>query len=359
MRDFSATALWAKIMIRIEAFGASLGIRRKPVSTPLPDSDAQRLRERLAPLASQLEELRRDTCAKLDKQARILLPSVAVVTIALFVLIGGGAAALLALPRLVIVVLIAVTVAWLLLQHAPYRAHKRATRIVFAQAVAQELSGFDYTPDPEIALDDLRALAVFPHVSAAQGWDMMRGERDGLAVSICRLNINYHYRRSQRRESHRKSNLHAICVEVAASPLGAVHAVLLPGMVDIRIHRAITRKHGLEVVPTGDATLDSRFKAFLSDPAAVKALTEPPMREALSELGRRADAPLTIFSPGRTVALFPLPGDIFVPFAPRPYWEPVDLDRFIQAYACDLADLHSRLMAVIALQSRQLAQRGH
>jgi len=350
--NFSVTAFWAELMTRLAGLGATFGIKRKPASIPLPEKELTGLKVRLAPVGSQLESLRQDTCDRLDKQARIVLPLVAVAAIGLLVFLGGGLTALLHVPQLLVVVLIAVTVSWLLLQHGPYRRYKSATRSVFGQAVANELSGFDYNPDPDIRLDALRKLPLFPYVSAAQGWDLMTGIRNGYSVSICRLNVNYHYRRTQRRQSHRNSNLHAIYVKVAASPLGTESAVLLPDMVDIRIHRAIADKHGLKAASFNDGTLETRFKPFLSASTAVKSLAEPRTRDVLIGLGQLPDSPLIVFTPGQTIAMFPLQSDLFVPFAPRPYWEPFDLDQLAHEFASDLAELHSRLIAVVELQDQ-------
>lgn len=348
--NFSVTAFWAELMARLAGLGATFGIKRKPTAIPLPEKELIRLKERFAPVGSQLENLRQETCEKLDKQARLVLPSVAVVAIGLFVFLGGGFTALLHIPQLLVFVLIAVTVSWLLLQYGPYRRYKSATRSVFGQAVANDLSGFDYDPDPDIGLDALRKLPLFPRVSHAQAWDLMSGIRNGYSISICRLNVNYDYRNAVKRRKSYGANLHAIYIKVAASPLGNESAVLLPDMVDMRIHRAVADKHGLKPASFNDGTLDTSFKPFLSASSRLKGLTELPMRDGLLGLGQLADSPLIVFTPGQTIAMFPLRSDLFVPFTPRPYWEPFDHDQLVYEFALDLAELHSRLIAVVELQ---------
>jgi len=335
-------------MRRLANIGASIGIARRGDDARATDTRVQQQRAELDQAVAELEKLRTDICAGLDRRARLVLPMVALAVFVLFMALYGWSAPLREFPRLIIISAISIVVAWLLLQYRPARIYRQTMRAIIGRSVAIALHGFTHKPDPVISKDTLRRWPLLPHVSAVDGADLFKGQRRGQDVTICRLNINYHYRAQQRRESHRQSNLHAICIKLDINPLGNATAVVLPDMIDNRIHKAVRGKHGLcAVAPL--AGLEQQFLAFAASEDTFALLQGKLTQNALLELGQR-DTAILVFHEGQTIALFPLESDIFVPFAPLPFWRRIDQKEMLSSISYDLAQMEERLDMVLALQ---------
>ena len=347
MIRFSATSLWGSIMRRVASIGASIGIARKGDPARETDLRIQRQSAEIAHAVAELENLRRDICERLDRLARLVLPLVPLAVALIFVILYGWSAPFVEFPHLVILSLLAVLVAWLLLQYRTARIYRQTMRAIIGRSVAIALDGFTHEPEPAISKDKLRRWPLFPHVSAVEGIDLFKGQKAGREVTLCRLNINYHYKAQQRRETHRQSNLHAICIKLDSNPLDDATAVLLPNMVDRRIHKAITGKHGLTrtAQPPG---FENLFAAFGASEDSFARLLERLNSDGLQELGQR-DRVILAFHDAQTIALFPLDSDIFVPFAPLPYWEPVDQEKIMRSLSADFVQMETRLNLILSL----------
>ncbi|WP_296477037.1 hypothetical protein [Roseinatronobacter sp.] len=351
MTRFSATSLWGSIMRRIASIGASIGIARKGGPARATDIRLRQQSTELDHAVVELEKLRRNICDGLDRRARLVLPLVALAVLFIFIALFGWSAPFLEFPRLLVLSAISILVAWLFVQYRPARVYRQTTRAIIGRSAAIALRGFTYEPDPVISKDKIRHWPLFPHVSAVQGADLFKGQRAGQEVTLCRLNINYHYKAQQRRDSHRKSNLHAICIKLNINPLGDATAVLLPNMVDIRIHKAIKGKHGLcAVAPI--AGLEQQFLAFAESDDTLKRIERQFPQKLLLELAQR-DRVILAFHEGQTIALFPLESDIFVPFAPLAYWQPIDPKEIMSRMSDDLAQMENRLNMVLSLHDPQ------
>lgn len=338
-------------MRRIASIGASIGIARKGDAAHATDMRLQKQNAELDHAVVELEKLRGDICDSLDRRARLVLPLVGLSIILIFIALYGWSAPFLEFPRLLVLSALSILVAWLLLQYWPARIYRQTMRAIMGRSVAIALRGFTHTPDPVISKDKLRRWPLFPHVSAVQGADMFKGKRAGQDVTLCRLNINYHSKAQQRRESHRKSNLHAICIKLDINPLGDASAVLLPDMVDIRLHKAIKRKHGLSAVAPMKG-LEQQFLAFADSEDTLEILQQRLPRNLLFKLAQR-DRVILAFHEGQTIALFPLESDIFVPFAPLPYWKSIDPTELMSRMSDDLAQMEDRLDIILSLQEAQ------
>ena len=335
----------------IAHIGASIGIARKGYAARVTDMRFQQQNAEFDHAAVELEKLRGDICDSLDWRARLVLPLVALAVILIFIALYGWSAPFLELPRLLVLSAFSILVAWLLLQYRPARIYRRTMRAVMGRSVAIALRGFTHTPDPVISKDKIRHWPLFPHVSSVQGTDLFKGARAEQDVTVCRLNINYHYKAQQRRESHRKSNLHAICIKLDINPLGDASAVLLPDMVDIRLHKAIKGKHGLSAAAPMKG-LEQQFLAFADSEDTLEILQQKLPRILSFKLAQR-DRVILAFQEGQTIALFPLESDIFVPFAPLPYWKSIDPTELMSVMSDDLAQLEDRLDVILSLQEAQ------
>ncbi|MFN4099507.1 MAG: hypothetical protein ACK4GT_06995, partial [Pararhodobacter sp.] len=301
MKHLSATHVWGAVMQRIVEIGQRLGIARPPEAAPGAEPRVAGSFPEIERAAADLETLRGEICDALDRRARLVLPGVALALLVLAVALYGWQELLWGLPNLALIITLGILVAWLLVQHRPAQIYRQTLRAINGRSVALALNGFTHTPDPVISKEKLRLWPLFPHVSAVDGFDLFKGQRDGHEVTLCRLNINYHYRARQRRESHRQSNLHAICIKIDASPLDDTSVVLLPDMIDIRIHKAITTMHGLQIADL-PPQLEGQFLAFTAPGTAGAGWTAELRPDVLASLGK-GDPAIVIFHQGETIAL--------------------------------------------------------
>ncbi|MDD7973832.1 hypothetical protein [Roseinatronobacter alkalisoli] len=336
-------------MRQISKLGATVGIAPKGDHAKETDKRLHRQSAELERAVAELEKLRRDICDGLDWRARLVLPLVPLAVIVLFIVFYGWSAPFLELPRLILLSAISTVVAWLLLQYRPSKIYRQTMRAIIGRSVAIALLDFTHNPEPSISKDKLRRWPLFPHVSAVEGIDLFKGQRGGHNVAICRLNINYHYKAQQRRESHRKSNLHAICIKLDSNLLGTATAVLLPGMIDNRIHKAITGKHGLTRAPLMQ-DFENLFAAYGASGGNFARRLEQLNTDALQELGQR-ERVILVFHDAQTIALFPQDSDIFVPFAPLSYWQKINTQELLWKISRDLAQMEDRLNMVLSLQT--------
>lgn len=339
-------------MFRIARFGESIGIAAEKPDKPQSDQRLAQNSAELTQAVTEMETLRRELCENLDKRARRVLPFVPVAVFGIFVVSDGWMAPLVQLPWFGLVTLIGSVVSWLLIQYRPAKIYRQTMRALMGRSIAIALGGFTHDPEPIISKAKLRAWPLFPYVSNVEGVDMFNGQRGGHDVTICRLDVNYNYKVQQRRVSHWKSNLHAICIKLEASPLGAISAVLLPGMIDNRLHRAVRKDHGLGVNPPLPG-FEKTFLPFLATELDGTSLQERLNLDVLRALGEH-DRVVLLFHQGQTIALFPLSSDVFVPFAPPPYWQKINPEAMLVTMSHDLQRLECRLQAVIALQQRDI-----
>ena len=344
MSGFSATRLWASVMGGIVSMGASIGIAPKPPEPAKPDPRIAAQQPDLERAADALEELRGDICTRLDRRALVVLPLVALGVVVLLVALYGGRVLTWGLLNTGLLVLIAVALAWLLLQRGPARVFRQTMRAILGRSIASALGGFTHQLDPAISHDTLRDWPLFPRITEVTGHDLLTGTIHGQDVSIARLHVDYHIRTRRERNRRIAQPLHAICIRIDAGLPRHVSAVFLPDMIDRQIHRAITKTHGLED-HTLPADLARHFQAYVApDSHTVLQMLD---HDALAAIGEN-DPAIVVFHAGQTIALFPLGSDIFVPLAPQPYWREIDRAELLAQLNDDLRIFERRLARLSA-----------
>jgi hypothetical protein len=345
--DFSFTALWARVGGAADAAMKASGNAPRGVVVDLPEAERTALAAQVAPFTAELEALRVQTLAEVDRRARLLVP-----------LAGGGAFVALLLAgqgtgTVVIFSALAALSGGFLAMGNRASTYQTAVKSRFAKVTSGHLSGFEHDVDPKTDLARLREWRLFPEIRAATTTDRITGHRDGRSLSLSEMSIDYAPRAN--RSTTGSTSDHGISVTVVEVASGAVDDALVtltPQDAPWRLRSLQEKISGLSLVTTGDAEFDAAYTLRLGVATDAKLLT-PALRTAILGLDKSAPAgrPYLVFMPGYLAVLFPrtlVDWSFHVP----PYWVPLDPDALLAQFASDLAVKNALLNAVLALPDR-------
>jgi hypothetical protein len=217
--DFSFTALWARVGGAADTAVKASGNAPRGVVVDLPEAERTALAAQVAPFTAELEALRVQTLAEVDRRARLLVP-----------LLGGGAfvALLLAgqgMGTAVIFGALAAITGWFLAMGNRASTYQTAVKSRFAKVTLGHLSGFEHDVAPQTDLARLRGWRLFPEVLAATTTDRITGHRDGRSLSLSEMSIDYAPRAN--RSTTGSTSDHGISVTVVEVASGAVDDALV------------------------------------------------------------------------------------------------------------------------------------
>lgn len=323
----------------------------RPLVMRLPDADLAALRAELLPVIADLD---RERAADVVRADRMLVRTMGGAALVGFVFgVGVAHDILLGLFLAVLGATGALLFKWQAAQDGP-RATAR-TRMV--GAIARHLMGFRVVPDPRIGPDEMDALRLFSRVRKVTVDLCLAGERDGRMVMVSRIGLMFgsDYTRNEKQGD----GLTFVMVEVAApqTPGSGQMAVVMPTDAAFISKASKWLMHRTKAVPTGDADFDARYTSF----GDVSRLT-PGLRAGFARLEAEARCgktgltevpagtglrPWVVIQPGKLVVLTPL--TMFDgAFEPPPYWDALDPDVMIPAFASDLATLNGYVNAALS-----------
>ncbi len=342
--NFSFTAVWAKIGGLADGILAGSGKKPEQPVSELPESRRPGLAEKLAPHAAELERLRRETLARVDRRARIRVPLLGAGALVVVMLFGGGVGAGLFFG------LFGALGGWFFSVGRDAEAYRRAVKSRFGEAVAEDISGFTYEAERKADLEEMRAWKIFPDVRGAKIEDHMTGERDGRRLSLSRVSIVYDRRRGK---SSFDPSLYCFRVDFGTASEFSGTTVVVGKEESLRFGRAAEKTHGLVPAATGSAEFDEKYRVYATDKGTAERDLILSVRSAFPALEKvcAAVGPILIFMPKRMTVLFPLESFDFA-FEPKPFWIPLDTDRTLAAFASDLAIRERYLNAALALPVR-------
>ncbi len=324
----------------------------RQIAATLPPDDLAQLK---AQLALVLADLDRDRAAHVDRTDKFLntaIPGAALVglvfgwgvsgdiLLGLFLAALGAAGALIVLPG------------------KAMDAPRAATRTAIVDAVAQHLMGFRVDPAPVIGTEEIDALRLFSRVRKVTVDLCLTGIRNDRLVVVSRIGLMFGYDSNRRQKQG--DGLTFVMVEI-----GLPETVQADGITTIMAKDAsrvskLAQKlmHRDRAVPTGDADFDDRYSvtgdvtrltpALRAGFARLEAETRcgpTGLTEVPAGTGLR---PRVVILPGKLVVLTPL--TMFDgAFEPPPYWQPLDPDALIPAFASDLAILNGSINAALSL----------
>ena len=340
-QDYSFTGLWGQINTRFVGILGNGRAKLAPVGEPLPEAELDALADRLAPVVTELEQMRQQTVIRVDNKARLWVPVTGGGAAVLVLAVGGG------VLGAIVIGACAALAAWTYAQHHEARLYTNAVKSAFGEAVAGDLSGFSYDATPEVDPKRLESWRLFPELRRTEATDRMTGARDGRNVALMRLTVAYGRTGGKNK---REISTTVICAEVETGAGAKGITVIAPRKSDTLLRDAPERKHGLARIGVGDTEFDKKFRVFTSDVEAAARLLDAPMilRIATLEVVAQGRLPYLVFMPGYLAVLFPVQ-PLTMSFEPGPFWVPLDGRETLTSFASDLAVKHSQLEAVLAI----------
>lgn len=330
----------------------------RPQTVCLPADDHAMLKARLMPVT---DTLTRDRAAHLDQNERQLRLAAAGAAVAGLVL-GWGLMGSFVIGLALAVG--AVAFALIILFGATRTAPRAATRTGIIAVLADHLMGFRVDPDPAVTPGELAALKLFSPVRKVTVDLCLTGQRDGRAVVISRIGLMFGQDKNYTEKQG--DGLAFVMVEIALPETAqsrTTTTILATDASDVA-KAAQKLAHSEKSLPTGDTDFDARYNVF-GDAARVT----PALRAGFTRLEAEARCaptgltevpagtglrPWVVILPGKLVVLTPL-AMWDGAFEPPPFWEPLDLDRLIPAFAGDLAILTLYLNAALSLPLGDIA----
>ncbi|MBQ2262305.1 MAG: hypothetical protein II336_13160 [Loktanella sp.] len=324
----------------------------RPVVAALPGMDHDVLKAQLAPVLVTLDRDRAAHVARAERFLQIAAGGAALAGLALGWGLMGNLLLGLALASG------AAFFALLLFFSKAREAPRAATRTAIVDALARHLMGFAVDPDPVVTRDGLMAVTLFHQIRKVTVDLYLTGQRDGRMVAISRIGLMFGAERNFKEKQ--ADGLTFVMVEIALPETAQSHSVTTIMSEDASaIAKAAQKLTDVsQPIPTGDADFDARYTVFgdisrvtpalrhgfsgleRESRCAVNALTEVPAGEGLR--------PWVVILPGKLVVLTPL--SMFDgAFEPPPYWEKLDPDVLIPAFASDLAILNRYINAALSL----------
>jgi len=338
--EFSFTALWARIGGVADSAVKMTGNASKGVVVDLPETERAALRAQVTPFVAELEGLRVETLAEVDRRARWLVP-----------LVGGGAFIALLLAgqnagSAVIFGVLAALAGWFIAMGNRASTYQTMVKSRFASVTSTHLTGFTHDVDPQTDLARVRNWHLFPELQSANTTDRITGQRDRRSVSLSEMSIAFAPRLKR---DHGDHGLSVTVIEVASDAVKDALMVLTPRDAPSRLRAGQDLNTELKTVTTGGSAFDAAYTLRLggSDDAG---LLTPALQAAILDLEKMAPAgrPYLVFMPGYLAVLFPTEfADLA--FHVPPYWIPLDPDALIARFASDLAVKNGLLNAVLAL----------
>ena len=342
--NFSFTALWARIGGVADSAVAAAGQSPRGVVVELPEEERAAMAAQLAPSMGELEQLRRQTLATVDRRARLLVPLAGgVVLLAVLLFYESTASAL-------IFGLVAATAGWFVANGNRASAYQATVKQRLGSVVSGHLSGFEHRVEPQTDLAKLRAWCLFPDLQSARTLDQIQGERDGRPVSMAELSIAYAPQNSNHEMGDHR--LSVSVVEVGSLATGQALLTLTPRDAPPRLLAAQSQAADSKASPTGDADFDSAFslRTHGADAASATRLLTPRLRSAILALAQLGPAgrPYLVFGQESLTVLFPTQlADLA--FHVPPYWVALDTDALLAQFASDLALKNALLNGVLGL----------
>lgn len=342
--DFSFTALWARVGGAADAALKASGNAPRGVVVDLPEGERTALAAQVAPFTAELEALRVQTLAEVDRRARFLVP-----------LVGGGAFIALLVAgqgagQAVIFGTLAALCGWFLAMGNRATTYQTAVKSRFANVTSGHLSGFEHVVAPQTDLARLSGWRLLPKVLAATTTDRITGQRDGRSLSLSEMSIDYATRVN--RSTTGSTSDHGISVTVVEVASGTVDDALItltPLDAPWRLRSLQENISNLSVVTTDDAEFDAAYTVRLGVATDARLLT-PALRTAILGLEKSAPAgrPYLVYMPGYLAVLFPTKL-VDIAFHVPPYWVPLDADGLLAQFASDLAVKNALINSVLAL----------
>lgn len=337
-------------------FGPSLAPRPDPARLPPADHGAI-----LARLAPGLTALQRDRAAHVDRMDRTLT-----------LCVGGAALAGLVLGLLawgdLLVALFLMGLAalgTLILLLAKSEAGPRAaTRTEILRAVTAHMSDLTVDPSPSVTCAWFGRLHLMQPVRRAFVDLRLTGQRAGRKVTVSRVGLMFGADKNYTEKPDEGLTFVMVQIALPETSSRTETTAVMPRDAALNIRSAPTATHGLAPVATGDADFDALYRVY-GDPAPLT----PTFRTAFRRLeacARCAEHAMAEVPPGKRlrpwVAILPAEIVVLTPiakfdgaFEPPPYWQPLDPDLLIPAFAADLAVLDLYLTAALSLPFGEFA----
>jgi hypothetical protein len=330
----------------------------RPVVAHLPAADLAALRAELVPAMAELDRDRAAHVARTDRSLTRGLGGAALAGLMLGWGLTGDILMGLFLGALGAVGALFFLFGWS--RDGP----RAAARAAILGPMARHLMGFHVDADAAIARSVLAELKLFQEIRKVTVDLCLTGQRDGRAVILSRIGLMFGT--GKRKRGSQGDGLTYVMVEVALPATAASDTMTTVMSRDAStVSKAMQRlSHRQKPVPTGDADFDARYTVF-GDVARMN----PALRAGFTRLEAEARCgrtgltevpagtglrPWVVILPGRLVVLTPL--TMFDgAFEPPPYWEPLDPDALIPAFASDLAVLNGYLNAALSLPLGDIA----
>ena len=330
----------------------------RQIIAKLPDADLAALRDALLPMISDLDKERAADVARTDHLLIRAMGGAALVGLVFG--IGVARDIMLGLFLAILSAIGALFFIWGAAMDGP-RATAR-TRIV--DAIAARMMGFRVDPDPRIGRDEMDALMLFSRVRKVTVDLCLVGERDGRMVMASRIGLMFGS--DYTRKEKQGGGVTFVMVEVAMPETAGSEqmTVVMSTDADFISKASQWLMHRTKAVPTGDADFDTRYTVS----GDVARLT-PALRDAFVRLEAEARCgktgltevpagtglrPWVVILPGKLVVLTPLT-KFDGAFEPPPFWDPLDPDTLIPAFASDLAILNGYVNAALSLPFGEIA----
>lgn len=324
----------------------------RPVAAELPPADQAALKARLTPVIAALDRDRAAHVERADNFLKRAVPGAALVGLVL----GWGISGDVRLG-LFLAALFGVFALFVLFGEAT-KEPRAATRNDITDALAQHLMGFRVDPAPVMETEEIDELRLFSRVRKVTVDLCLTGVRDGRPVVASRIGLMFGVKRNYKEKN--AGGLTFVMVEVAlpeTAPSDRMTTVMAKdASAVLKVAQKLMRR--TRAVPTGDADFDARYSVT----GDVTRMT-PDMRAGFARLEAEARCgrtgltevpagtglrPWVVILPGKLVVLTPL--TMFDgAFEPPPYWQPLDPDALIPAFASDLAILNGYINAALSL----------
>ncbi|WP_322894256.1 MULTISPECIES: hypothetical protein [unclassified Yoonia] len=324
----------------------------RPIAAALPGDDLDVLRAQLAPVMASLD---RDRAAHADRADHFLLKRVLPAAALVGLVLGWGISGDILLG-LFLAALFAASALILLFGRAMDEP-RRVTRHEIVDALARHLMGFQVDPSPVIGTEELDELKLFSHIRKVTVDLCLTGQRDGRIIVVSRIGLMFG--RERRYKEKQGGGLTFVMVEVALPETAESGTTTTIMAKDASIISKVAQKlmHRDRSQPTGDRDFDECY-AVSGDISRVT----PGLRAGFARLEAEARCgptgltevpagsglrPWVVILPVKLVVLTPL--SMFDgAFEPPPYWEKLDPDVLIPAFASDLAILNGYLNAALS-----------
>lgn len=324
----------------------------RAIAAELPADDLAALKTRLMPVITVLNRDRAAHVARTDRFLGRALPGAAVVGLVLGWGVSGDILLGLFLAGL------GAVCALLVLWGEKMKEPRAVARNDITDALASHLMGFRVDPAPVIGTEEIDALKLFSRIRKVTVDLCLIGERDGRLVMASRIGLMFGAKQNHKQKSG--DGLTYVMVEIALPETAQRDTITTVMAKDASVISKVSQHlmHRTRSVPTGDAAFDDRYSVS----GDVTPMT-PAMRAGFAQLEEQARCgktgltevpagtglrPWMVILPGKLVVLTPL--TMFDgAFEPPPYWQPLDADVLIPAFASDLAILNGYINAALSL----------